>query len=152
LLMARAAAPMFRALREETRITWRWSSSVGVGTGGYSNARLRRVGCGTREGVHGERGFRLRGNLHGRAQRAAALRRQRLRRLQISNLKFQIEETAKAKAKAKAKANADLSPLKGIRDDSGVARVIACVIAREGAYAMAAPGGSSCSQVSRMSS
>jgi hypothetical protein len=46
-----------------------------------------------------------------------AERTQRRQRFQISDLRFQIEETATAKTKAKA--NADPSRLKGVRDDSG---------------------------------
>jgi len=49
---------------------------------------------------------------------------QRHRKFEISDLRFQIEETANAEgnangnANAKSNANADPSPLKGVRDDS----------------------------------
>jgi hypothetical protein len=50
------------------------------------------------------------------------MQRQRHRKFEISDLKFQIEETtnanANASANANSNANADPSPLKGIRDDS----------------------------------
>jgi hypothetical protein len=50
------------------------------------------------------------------------LLRQRLRKFEISDLKFQMEETANANTNATSnaniKANADPSPLKGVRDDS----------------------------------
>ena len=45
-----------------------------------------------------------------------AKRRQSRQKFHISDLRFQIEETATANANANA--NADPSPLKGIRDDS----------------------------------
>jgi hypothetical protein len=43
---------------------------------------------------------------------------QRHQKFEISDLKFQMEDTANANANGDAKANADPSPLKGIRDDS----------------------------------
>src|SRR5580658_1995698 len=61
--------------------------------------------------------------LHGRAQQATPLRRHRQsereprRKFQISDLKFEIGETATAKMTEEA--NADPSPLKGIRDGTG---------------------------------
>jgi hypothetical protein len=45
--------------------------------------------------------------------------RQRLQKFKISDLRFEIAETATANIKAKT--NADPSPLKGIRYDSGAA-------------------------------
>jgi hypothetical protein len=56
------------------------------------------------------------------AQHAIDLQRRRHRTFKISDLKFQMEETANANANASAiansDANADPSPLKGVRDDS----------------------------------
>src|ERR1700690_1114936 len=73
--------------------------------------------------------------LHGRAEQAPPLRekRRRRRKFQISDLRFQIEETATARANSRtprantahgapANTNADPSPLKGIRDDGGKRR------------------------------
>jgi hypothetical protein len=46
------------------------------------------------------------------------LQRQRHRKFKISDLRFQMEETASSNATGKTNANADPSPLKGVRDDS----------------------------------